>query len=313
MTWTIWLVLGLSGVLPSSYLDINTGGWPVWSLQFAIAVFVIGMFPPPLTLINSACPCGLALAAPTACFVGGGLCAKYGILANGGGEAFQVAAKISCVVFDKTGTLTHGGNPTITDVEFLIKERDSVLWTVASELEKYSTHPLAGAVISASQRYELSPAIGSELEEIPGKGVRGFVKVEKVGVKYQALIGNERWMRDNQAEISPSVELTLALWKQQGKSIILLALRTESGMDEVISGDQYAVVAAFAAADNIRPDAVPVVADLQRQGLAVWMISGDNPTTAKAVAKMVGIHENCVIAGVLPQEKVKSESSQNLN
>jgi len=77
-------------------------------------------------------------------------------------------------------------------------------------------------------------------------------------------------------------------------------------MDEVISGDQYAVVAAFAAADNIRPDAVPVVADLQRQGLAVWMISGDNPTTAKAVAKMVGIHENCLIAWVLPQRTVPS-------
>jgi P-type Cu+ transporter len=261
---------------------------------------------PPLKLIYSACPCGLALAAPTACFVGGGLCAKYGLLANGGGEAFQEAAGISCVVFDKTGTLTQGGNPTITDTEFLIKERDSILWTVASELEKHSTHPLARAVTIASRHYELSPAIGSELEEIPGKGVRGFVKVEKAGVKYHALIGNERWMRDNQVEITSSLKLTLTLWKGQAKSIVLLALRTESGVDEVISGDQFAIVAAFAAADTVRPDAAPVIAELQRQGFAVWMISGDNPTTAKAVAKMVGIQENCVIAGVLPQEKVPS-------
>ena len=211
--------------------------------------------PPPLKLIYSACPCGLALAAPTACFVGGGLCAKYGILANGGGEAFQQAAGISCVVFDKTGTLTHGGNPTITDVEFLIKERDSILWTVASVLEKHSTHPLAGAVTTASRHYELYSAVGSELEEIPGKGVRGFVQFEKVGVKYQALIGNERWMRDNHVDIPSSVEFTLTLWKQQAKSIILLALRKESGVDEAVSGERFAIVAAFAAADTVRPDA----------------------------------------------------------
>ena len=77
LTWVIWLALGLSGTLPHSYLDNNIGGWPFWSLQFAIAVFVI------------ACPCGLGLAAPTALFVGGGMAAKRGLLVKGGGEAFQ--------------------------------------------------------------------------------------------------------------------------------------------------------------------------------------------------------------------------------
>lgn len=90
LTWIIWLSLGTSGRLPEGYLDISVGGWPFWSLQFAIAVFVI------------ACPCGIGLAAPTALFVGGGLAAKYGILAKGGGEAFQEASKLDVVVFDKT-------------------------------------------------------------------------------------------------------------------------------------------------------------------------------------------------------------------
>ena len=92
------------------------------------------------------CPYGLALAAPTACFVGGELCAKYGILAHGGGAAFQVVAGISCVVFDKTGMLTEGRAPVITDIKLLIKDRDSLLWTVVSELDKNSSHPLAVAV-----------------------------------------------------------------------------------------------------------------------------------------------------------------------
>ena len=307
-TWVIWLSLGMGGVLPSSYLDIDAGGWPLWSLQFAVAVFVIGthsinssMF---IKLMYSACPCGLALAAPTACFVGGGLCAKYGILANGGGEAFQEAAGISCVVFDKTGTLTKGGEPIITDMKLLIKERDSIVWTVASELEKNSSHPLASAITAASKHHQIVSAVGSEIEEIAGRGLRGFVKVESTGVKYQVIIGNERWMEDNQAVSSAFIDLSLEEWKRQGNSIILLGVMLESGVDEFISGDRFTIAAVFAAADPIRADAAPVVADLQSQGIAVWMISGDNSTTAKAVAKMVGIREECVIAGVLPQEKV---------
>ncbi|KAJ8455795.1 hypothetical protein ONZ45_g18864 [Pleurotus djamor] len=106
-TWLIWLILGLTGSLPEDYLDIPIGGWPVWSLGFAIAVFVV------------ACPCGIGLAAPTALLVGSGLAAKHGILARGGGEAFQEMAQVDLVVFDKTGTLTEGGDPKVSDVLIL--------------------------------------------------------------------------------------------------------------------------------------------------------------------------------------------------
>lgn len=86
-TWIIWLSLGYSGALPREYLGHHAGGWLAWSLQFAIAVFVV------------ACPCGLALAAPTALFVGGGLAAQHGILAKGGGEAFEKASKFSSNIY----------------------------------------------------------------------------------------------------------------------------------------------------------------------------------------------------------------------
>ena len=84
-TWVVWLALGYSGTLPQNYIGDYAGGWVAWSLQFAIAVFVV------------ACPCGLALAAPTALFVGGGLAAGHGILVKGGGEAFEKASQLDCV------------------------------------------------------------------------------------------------------------------------------------------------------------------------------------------------------------------------
>jgi P-type Cu+ transporter len=238
--------------------------------------------------------------------VGGGLCAKYGLLANGGGEAFQEAAKISCVVFDKTGTLTKGGELTITDVKLFIEEQDSILWSLALELEKTSSHPLALAIIAASKQHEIVPVVGSEMEEVAGRGLKGLVKVESTGVMYKVVIGNEQWMEENLAVSSPAIDSTLDEWKRQGKSIMLLALRLDSGIDNFISGKNFVVCAAFAAADPIRPEATPVVAHLRSQGIAVWMISGDNPTTAKAVAQAVGISEEFVIAGVLPHEKVFS-------
>jgi len=120
---------------------------------------------------------------------------------------------------------------------------------------------------------------------------------------YKVIIGNEKWMEDNQADSLPAIDTTLDGWKQQEKSIMLLALWVESGVDNFISGENFAVCAVFAAADPIRPEAIPVVAHLQSQGIAIWMISGDNPTTAKAVAQAVGISEEFVIAGALPHEK----------
>src|SRR5271169_1444856 len=135
LTWIIWVSLGVSGALPRRYLDVDEGGWVIWSLQFAIAVFVV------------ACPCGIGLAAPTACYVGSGLAAKYGILVQGGGEAFQEASLVDCVVFDKTGTLTEGGEPKVTDLEIFIEDRNKTL-AIANELESASTHTLALAIRS---------------------------------------------------------------------------------------------------------------------------------------------------------------------
>ncbi|KAJ4306019.1 hypothetical protein N0V88_000811 [Collariella sp. IMI 366227] len=162
LTWILWLALGLGGRIPESYLDVASGGWVAFSLQFAIAVFVV------------ACPCGLALAAPTAIFVGSGLAAKHGILAKGGGEAFEKASRIDCVVFDKTGTLTMGGEPSITDSELYTEDKGDVLAALKT-LEENSSHPIAKAIVAFCATHtahiNLTATI-SNLQEVPGKGMR---------------------------------------------------------------------------------------------------------------------------------------------
>ncbi|KIK48852.1 hypothetical protein CY34DRAFT_797637 [Suillus luteus UH-Slu-Lm8-n1] len=283
VTWLIWLALGVSGVIPKSYLDISVGGWVMWSLEFAIAVFVV------------ACPCGIGLAAPTALLVGSGLAAKHGILARGGGEAFQEMAQLDIVVFDKTGTLTEGGEPRVSDAEFLLLSvPEQTLLGIAAELESASSHPLANAIRHYAGKHGAIPVTGSAFDEIAGKGV----KADFDELRRKAIVGNEALMRDHDVLLSADILQLLERWKSEAKSIVLLAVTDADS-------DNFVVAAIFAVSDTIRKEATGVIRHLQEQGIGTWMISGDNETTAKAVAKSVGIPEMNVIAGVLPQQKAE--------
>jgi cation transport ATPase len=258
-------------------------------LQFAIAVFVV------------ACPCGIGLAAPTACYVGSGLAAKYGILVQGGGEAFQEASLVDCVVFDKTGTLTQGGEPKVTDAEIFSEEDRAWILAIANELESASTHTLALAIRTYCQDLMSNTDIVTEgMEETGGRGIQAQMIVN--GSSIEAIIGNENWMEEHEA-LFPPTDTSLEIWKSQGKSVVILAIRTMTSPKSPET--QFAVVAQFAVSDPLRKEAPLVIKELEKQGIATWMISGDNPTTAKAVAAMVGIREDHVIAGVLPHQKAE--------
>lgn len=314
-TWIIWLALGSSGTLPQDYLDSESGGWIAWSLQFAIAVFVV------------ACPCGLALAAPTALFVGGGLAAQHGILVKGGGEAFEKASRLDCIVFDKTGTLTLGERPAVTNHETIpfdvtfqkenAEDSAAVVDGMIRTIEESSSHPIAQAIRAHCNdtsvedvQYE-SPNV----EEIPGKGMRGSFRVYDVpGVEeVDMIIGNEVLMAEHEVSISTTVQSTLDRWKSEGKSVALVAIRANLSSDSVPSSPldspgseaswQLAVI--FAIADPIRAESSKVVEQLKSRGLQVWMLSGDNQATANAVGAQVGIPEANIIAGVLPNQKAE--------
>lgn len=294
LTWTIWLSLGLSGTLPIDYLDIHTGGWAVWSLEFAIAVFVV------------ACPCGIGLAAPTAFLVGTGIAAKAGVLARGGGTAFEDAAKLDILCFDKTGTITEGGTPCVTDAEFFDAGRDDAgnlrraqLLGMVSAMETSSAHPLARALEMYCTREDAAKVPHSaRVEEIPGRGLRGTFR--ELGCT--AIIGSLTWMAENEVSPDGRVDSLVLKWQQEGKSVMLLAI-AHNAPSALQAG--YSVVAAFAVADPVRSQAPLAIEQIKRRGIEVWMLSGDNQVTARAVARAAGIPEANVIAEVLPHEKAE--------
>ncbi|KAK9450140.1 uncharacterized protein V1518DRAFT_413089 [Limtongia smithiae] len=335
--FVVWLGLGYGGALPADYLDIDIGGWTIWSLEFAISVFVV------------ACPCGIGLAAPTAMFVGTGIAAKHGILPQGGGEAFQEGSHIDVVVFDKTGTLTEGGAPKITDTWMKTNELANVAIQIARDLELNSTHPLARALVdyaekeneivssddeaeddddtsknassedSSDEKKEIRRPSGAtsqyrvrlgnvkvaDISEVAGRGLKGHVRNDSTIADndkdiIEAVIGNEKWMEEHGATLNKSEIDTMHKWKQQGKSVILLAVRRCED-----PADKFTIISLFAAADPLRKEASFVVGELQRRKVQTWMISGDNEITAKAVAKQVGIPPEHVVAGVLPHEKAE--------
>ncbi|KAF3001414.1 hypothetical protein E8E13_007417 [Curvularia kusanoi] len=286
LTWVIWLVLGTAGTIPKDWRDEEAGGWALWSLRFAIAVFVI------------ACPCGIGLAAPTALFVGGGLAAKHGILVRGGGEAFQEASSLDCIVFDKTGTLTEGGNPAVTAHHFTNKEHDaSLILDVVKTLEENSGHPIAQALVQFCGKEAAGTRQVMSVDEIPGKGLKG--KFDINGAEMGALVGNESLMADHGVLVNPEAMKRLESWKLRGESVALVALQSAG------TQSNWQLACLFAISDPLRPEAAAVVDALKRRGIDVWMLSGDNPTTANAVGAQVGIAATNIIAGVLPEEKAR--------
>ncbi|QIX00152.1 hypothetical protein AMS68_005669 [Peltaster fructicola] len=278
--WIVWLSLGASGHVP--YVTVGTGGWVFWSLQFAIAVLVV------------ACPCGIGLAAPTALFVGTGLAAKQGILVKGGGEAFQDASALDCVVFDKTGTITEGGSPEISSSHFFTNVGHDVLLGALLALESTSSHPLARAVVAFCQAGSQQVIANMHnIKEIPGKGMIGAFSVE--GVVTELFIGNRAMATEYGSKLSDKALDLFEDWSREGKTVMLVGSRANH--------EPFTLNLMLAASDAIRPEAAGVIAALHAGGTDVWLLSGDNAMTASVVAASVGIPAHHVIAGVLPHEK----------
>ncbi|ODV86121.1 hypothetical protein CANARDRAFT_186980, partial [[Candida] arabinofermentans NRRL YB-2248] len=302
ITWIVWLSLGLSGSLPDSYLNIDIGGWVIWSMEFSVSVFCIS------------CPCALALASPVALFVGATLSAKNGLLVRGGGNAFQEASKIEVVCFDKTGTLTIGNN-VVTNCCLITDQNDdrSLSWKIAlqtaRDLELGSKHPLSIAVkdfvrdrISKHNYGDLETTKIPIIQEVNGRGLKGKFELMTED-KYkslqpiEAIIGNEKYMDENGVEFTDSQNEMLNLWKTQGKSIIILAIKYQS-IDQ-----PFKLSLLLGTRDEIRPETKLVIEQLKLNCITAYMISGDNETTAKTIAKEIGIEQDNVIANVLPEGK----------
>ncbi|KAK5080327.1 hypothetical protein LTS08_000003 [Lithohypha guttulata] len=315
VTWIVWLALGTSGRLPADWLDADQGGWAFWSVEFAIAVFVV------------ACPCGIGLAAPTALFVGGGLAAKSGILVQGGGEAFQEASQLDAIVFDKTGTLTEG-QMMVTDVQFLDEKKAVLLqhlvFALTKAMEESSTHPIARAVADyCSQHGADRPEVvikSAEIKEMPGQGMTGrFVLQDPsspTDTAYEAAIGNGRLL----STLSPSVtehsqvsatnlylSQILARLQSTGFSTAIFCWR-KLPLDALsdtscAAASPFVPITVFGISDPIRQEAQTVLQALRDSGVDVHMCTGDNQTTAQAIASQLSIPVSNVRAGIMPQGK----------
>jgi len=226
-----------------------------------------------------ACPCALGLATPTAIMVGTGKGAENGILIKGG-EHLETAHKIGAVVLDKTGTITKG-RPEVTAIVPLGGMDGREVLRLAAVAEKKSEHPLGVAVYEKAQRELGALPDPEEFEAFPGHGVAAVTGGKTV------LVGTRRLMTEKGIDTSAAEE-TLAGLEEAGKTAMLLAY------DGRLAG-------VIAVADVVKEEAAEAIAALKRMGIDVYMITGDNRRTARAIAAQVGI-EN-VLAEVLPEQK----------
>ncbi|WP_292407548.1 MULTISPECIES: heavy metal translocating P-type ATPase [unclassified Methanoculleus] len=260
-------------------LAIAIAAFLVWyvvldaSLLFSLTVLI--------SILVVACPCALGLATPTAVTVGIGRGAELGVLVRNG-EALEVSKNLTTVAFDKTGTLTRG-KPDVTDIVAFGMPEDRLL-AVAAAVERNSQHPLAVAVVRRAESAGVTVPASERFNTFGGRGVSAVVDGEEV------LIGNQPFLLERGIAVPPKAEMRVTAFQDVGKTAVLVA-----------AGGELAGILAIA--DTLKPTTRTAIADLKRMGLTVTMITGDNPRTANAIAREVGI-EN-VHAGVLPQEKAQ--------
>ncbi|QQS16125.1 MAG: heavy metal translocating P-type ATPase [Candidatus Moraniibacteriota bacterium] len=250
----------------------------VWYFVFGVTLsFSLMAF---ISVIVIACPCALGLATPTSLMAGTGKGAEYGILVKGG-EALEAASGISAVVFDKTGTITKG-KPEVTDIVSFGRMSEEDILLKAASLEKLSEHSLAEAICSHANIRSIVLENTQNFLAVPGHGVQGTVN----GTEY--FFGNRRLITETLGLDASSAEQALLSLEESGKTAMMLATR------EVILG-------MIAVADTVKDSSRRAIGKLKRRGIEVWMITGDNMRTARAIAQQVGITH--VLADVLPDAK----------
>ncbi|QQS39591.1 copper-translocating P-type ATPase [Candidatus Woesebacteria bacterium] len=257
-----------SGLLTFAVWYFIAGQPLLFALTFAISAVVI------------ACPDALGLATPTAVAVGTGLGAKHNILIKDAPTLEQVS-KIQAVVLDKTGTLTEG-KPKITSMSSVKGFSDKEALQLIGAAEAKSSHPLANAVLEEMKSKKIKlPTRIEKFENLSGLGVRAVIEGKKV------LVGTVKLMRENNVDVTP-LDTKIQSFLKSGQTIMVLA----------VNGQVKAVVGA---ADPIKENAKKAVDRMNELGIETAMITGDNETTALAVAKKLGIKR--VFADVMPEDK----------
>ena len=270
---------------------LATGLW--WGLAFEsaqrtthwLAQYLWTAHPPPTALAAAfigaaavliiACPCAMGLATPAAIMAGANAAARRGILIRDG-VALEKAGTVTVVLFDKTGTLTVG-KPAVAKFEPMGGRGDEM--EMAAALARGSTHPLSQAVAQLAAR-EIT---FTDWQEVRGAGVQGTLE--------QQLwrLGSLRWLAESGVDLARA-QAFIAEWTGQGSTILGLAAGP-------------LLLALLAVKDTVKPGASAVIAQLRRQGLVSYLVTGDNPLTAASIARQTGIPLENVFAEVRPEQK----------
>ncbi|MBE9607463.1 cadmium-translocating P-type ATPase [Acetobacteraceae bacterium H6797] len=260
-TPSVVVVAALVAILPPL---LAGGDWGEWVYK-GLAILLIG------------CPCALVISTPAAIAAALSSGARRGLLMKGG-AVLEQAGHVTAVAFDKTGTLT-AGKPRVTDIAGFARSEAEVL-ALAAALEAGSSHPLATAILNRASEAGLRPAVAAGAAAVPGQGVRGLVGGEMVFLgSVEAAAGR--------AALSETEAARIADWQAEGKSVSVL-----------VAGGRIA--GAIAMRDEPREDAAEGLRALDALGVKAVMLTGDNPTTAKAIAASLGIEAR---AGLLPEDK----------
>ena len=229
-----------------------------------------------VTVLVIACPCALGLATPTAIMVGVGKGAENGILIKDA-ESLELAKKVNAIVLDKTGTITQG-RPEVTSIQWL--NNDDTTKTILLSIEKQSEHPLAEAVVKHLEGVQ--PTNLSNFDSITGKGAKANHNNETY------FVGNKKLLVENNISISEQLQSQADEWGTQSKTVIWFANSKQA-------------LSVIAISDKIKETSVQAIKEMQDADIELYMLTGDNEATAKAIAEQTGIKH--YKAEVLPQHK----------
>ena len=233
-----------------------------------------------VSVLVIACPCALGLATPTAIMVGTGRGAQMGVLFKGG-DALETLQNVNHIIFDKTGTITKG-EPEVSDYVGVGDSSDDLVIKLAMSLEKKSEHPLAEAIVKRGTELNINPLQVDSFKAVTGMGIEG--KIE--GVKY--YLGNIKLLKENKISVSNEDESLLIKYEEQGKTAMLLS-------------DSNKVLGIIAILDSLKDGVSEVIKSLEKLGMEIHLLTGDNRRTAETIAHDAGIKN--IKAEVLPQDK----------
>ena len=264
----------VSGVFVPIVIGIAFIAAIIWLLHGSTFEFALSIG---ISVLVISCPCALGLATPTAIMVGTGQGAINGILFKSA-KALETTHELQTIVFDKTGTITEG-KPVVTDI-FPLQNTENDLLQIAASLESLSEHPLAQAITTSAKEKNLSFLEVEKFTQVAGQGISGIIDGKKI------LAGNLKMMNENQIETTSANFLDNS--KNGGKTTLYFA-------------QDNRLIGIIRVADVIKDTSKEAIEELNQMGLQTIMLTGDNETTARAIAKKAGIRN--VIAEVLPADK----------